>query len=58
LHFHRTAWRSSAQGKGGDENRAVDADFVHRRWAGVPTALPPTRRIGANLTRNKSIDYS
>ncbi len=58
LHFHRTAGVVAVQRKGGDEDRAVDADFVHRRWAGVPTALPPTRRIGANLTRNKSIDYS
>jgi hypothetical protein len=31
LHLHRIAGVVAVQGKGGDEDRAVDADLVHRR---------------------------
>ena len=55
LHLHRVAGVVAVHGKGGDEDRAVDADLVHRRHhlvAGdvigpVRHAVPgPLRRVG------------
>ena len=61
LHFHRIAGVVAVHGKGGDEDRAVDADLVHRRHHlvtrdvsgpvrhAVPGPLRRVRLIGVDL---------
>jgi hypothetical protein len=61
LHFHGIAGVVAVQGKGGDEDRAVDADLVHRRHHlvsrdvigpvrhTVPRSLRRVRLIGMDL---------
>ena len=61
LHFHGVAGVVAVQGEGGDEDRAVDADFVHCRHHlvtrdvirpvrhAVPRSLRRVRLIGVNL---------
>ena len=61
LHFHRIARVVAVHGKGGDEDRAVDADLVHRRHHlvtrdvigpvrhTVPGSLWRVRLIGVDL---------
>jgi hypothetical protein len=60
-HFHRITGVVTVHGKGGDEDRAVDADFVHRRHHlvtghligpvrhAVPGSLRRVRFIGMDL---------
>src|SRR5262245_2060208 len=46
LHFHRIAGVVAVQGKGGDEDRAVDADLVHCRHHLVTRGvIRPVRHI-------------
>jgi hypothetical protein len=61
LHFHRIARVVAVHGEGGDEDRAVDADLVHRRHHlvprdvigpvrhGVPGSLGSVRLISVDL---------
>src|SRR5882757_1025191 len=61
LHFHGIAGVVAVHGKGGDEDRAVDADLVHRRHHlvtgdvigpvrhSVPGPLRSVRLIGMDL---------
>ena len=61
LHVHRVAGVVAVHGKGGDEDRAVDADLVHGRhhlitrdvigpvWHTMPGSLRGVRLIGMDL---------
>ena len=61
LHFHRIIRVVAVHGKGGDKDRAVDADLIHRRYHlvtrnvigpvrhTVPGSLQSIRLIGVDL---------